>query len=156
MEQSVQGMNFKLKTKEQWFCDICGGVIESANDGMLEWDSYVSEEGKSNAENFRIVHGRWLKGCNNGSTDHLADGHLHWYTGPDGLSQLLSMPVRFNLDTVEFNRIIRRIHIDYYEEGARLLPLAQENEGFDPDPYDEGDISQSDLLWLIRKYGKQI
>lgn len=152
--QHIQGMKFKLKTKEQWLCDICGEIIESANDGMLEWDSYMSEDGKVDAKNFRIVHGRWLKRCNNGSKDHLADGHLHWYTGPDGLNQLLSMYGRYNFDPIEFNRIIRRIHVDFYEEGARLAQLARE-DSYDIDPYDTGDINQADLLWLIRRYGKE-
>ncbi len=149
-------IQFKLKNKEQWFCDACGGIIQSDKDGMLEWESQISIEGAIDAKNFRIVHGRWVDGCiKNRSDENLSDGHLHWFTGPDGLNKLLSMFVRFNLDNVEFTRIIRRIHIDHYEEGARLLPLAREDGEYDLDPYDEGDIPQSDLLWLIKKYGNR-
>lgn len=153
--QNIQGIKFKLKTKEQWFCDVCGGVIETAKDGMLEWDSLISEEGMIDAKNFRIVHVRSIEGCkNNRSEEHLADGHLHWFTGPNGLNNLLSMYERYTFDPIEFNKIIRRIHVDFYEEGARLSQLARE-DSYEIDPYDSGDINQDDLLWLIRKYGNE-
>ncbi|MEK4980831.1 hypothetical protein [Bacillus sp. FSL K6-6540] len=157
--QIIQGMpvNLKLKNKEQWFCDLCGGVIESDKDGMLEWNSYWKDEVGSEADEFRIVHGRWIEGCkSNRSDDNLSDGHLHWFTGPDGLNKLLEMYERYKFEPVEFNKIIRRIHVDYYEEGSRLVPLAREDGDISIDPYDRGDITQSELLWLIRKYGRNL
>lgn len=153
--QNLQGIEFKLKSKEQWFCDICGGIIESSKDGMLEWSSNLLDEGGIEAKDFRIVHGGWIKECKgNRAHENVADGHLNWFTGSDGLNALLSISERYSLDTIEFNRIIRRIHLDFYEEGARLIPLAREDHENDIDPYDRGDINQSELLWLIRKYGK--
>ncbi|MEK4277667.1 hypothetical protein [Paenibacillus sp. FSL R7-0026] len=30
-------LNNRLVIKQQWVCDVCGGVILSDQDGMLEW-----------------------------------------------------------------------------------------------------------------------
>jgi hypothetical protein len=149
-------LKLKLQLKRQWFCDYCGEIIKTAKDGMLEWDSYLDEERGLTAENFRIVHGRWVKGCiKNRSDDNLADGHLHWYTGPDGLSELLSIQRRYSLDTERFNNIIRRFHVDFFEEAIQYLPLAREDGENEIDPYDVGELTQEEIKWLIRKYGNQ-
>ncbi|MEW4286732.1 hypothetical protein [Priestia koreensis] len=156
MSEEVKEIDLKLKLKEQWYCDYCGGVIQSDKDGMLEWDSYLQEsEKRYSADNFRIVHHRGVKNCRpSHADDYLADGHLHWYTGSHGLSELLAIQSRHTLDTIKFHKIIRRLHVDYFEEAVRYLPLALEDGHHDIDPYEVGDISENDLKWLIKKYGK--
>lgn len=154
--EELLGLKPKLEVKKQWFCDYCGEIIESEKDGMLEWDSFISEEGREfTAENFRIVHHRAVKGCRpKHADDHLSDGHLHWYTGSHGLSELLSFPFTHKLDTLKFFKIIRRLHVDYYEEAIQYFPQALADGEYNIDPYGIGDISETNLTWLIRKYGK--
>jgi hypothetical protein len=156
MNEKYEDLNPKLKIKEQWFCDYCGEIIESDKDGMLEWDTFLEGEREYTAENFRIVHHRRVKNCRpKHADDHLADGHLHWYTGPYGLSELLSIQTRYKLDIVKFNNIIRRLHVDLYEEAKEYIQQAKEDGYYEIDPYDIGDLSERDMIWLIRKYGKQ-
>ncbi|KML07133.1 hypothetical protein [Rossellomorea marisflavi] len=157
MSEGIKSLNLELDVKSQWYCDFCGEVIDSAKDGMLEWDSFVLEEGREfTAENFRIVHHRAVKDCRPPHADkNLSDGHLHWYTGPHGLSDLLDIETRHRLDTIKFHNIIRRLHVDYYEEARTYLPQAREDGYNEIDPYDLGDISEHYLKWLIKKYGKR-
>ncbi|MEK3796127.1 hypothetical protein MKX42_30760 [Paenibacillus sp. FSL R7-0204] len=144
-------LTLKLGIKSQWVCDLCSRVIESDKDGMLEWDSYFIEDDKIVRENFRIVHGRWMQGCSkNRPTDKLADGHLHWYTGSDGLHKSLEMLKRPNLNIDEFLEITKRLHVDYYEEARQLFDIARENADFD---YEEEHVPEEELIRLIRKYG---
>lgn len=156
MSEDVKELDLKLKLKEQWYCDYCGGVIQSDKDGMLEWDSYLTEDDKKfSADNFRIVHRRDVKNCRpSHADDYLSDGHLHWYTGSHGLSELLTIQSRHALDTIKFHKIIRRLHVDYFEEAVKYLPLALEDGHNDIDPYEVGDISENNLKWLIKRYGK--
>ena len=154
MSQDIKKVKTKLEVKKQWVCDLCGGVIESDKDGMLEWDKYFIDDREIAQDNFRIVHGRWIKGCGgNRPTDKLADGHLHWYTGADGLNKLLEMLKRPNLDMDSLLEIVRRLHVDFYEEARSFIGIAREVENLD---YDDGDyIPQDDLIRLIRKYGEK-
>lgn len=156
MSTDLKDLKLKLEPKKQWFCDFCGGIIQTEKDGMLEWDSFLPDEREYTAENFRIVHHRAVEKCRPKHADkYLADGHLHWYTGPDGLSELLDISIRYKLDQAKFNNIIRRLHVDYFEEGITYLPAAREDGEHEIDPYDKGDLSQRDLIWLIRKYGNK-
>ncbi|WP_429845350.1 hypothetical protein [Brevibacillus sp. FIR094] len=149
-------LELKLQIKNQWYCDYCGEVIEKPADGMLEWDSILDDENGLSADNFRIVHHMSIKTCKTRRPDdNLADGHLDWYLGPDGLNELLEIQRRYKLDTVKFNIIIRRLHVDLFEEALKYLPLAIEDGYHDYDPYEVGDLSQTDLKWLIKRYGKR-
>lgn len=147
-------LTLKLKIKEQWYCDNCGEIIESDKDGMLEWDSLVDTEGP-NAKNFRIVHhitsGRKCQTPSH-SRRNLSDGHLHWYTGSNGLSELLDMYERYKVIPTELNTIIRRLHVDYFEEARPYMNRARE-DGHEFDPYDVGDYTKEELIFLIKKYG---
>lgn len=155
MTEELEELKLKLEVKKQWYCDYCGEIIQSDKEGMLEWDTFLEGEREFTAENFRIVHHRRVKNCRpKHADDHLSDGHLHWYTSSaDGLNELLSIAERHTLDTVKFNAIIRRLHVDYYEEGIKYLPLAREDGEHEMDPYDSGDLTQANLRSLIRKYG---
>ncbi|KAB2456275.1 hypothetical protein F8161_22410 [Bacillus cereus] len=158
MSSETAGFDLKLRAKEQWFCDNCGEIIESDQDGILEWDSLQDEstdEYTTIGENFRIVHHRSVRNCsspqNNGVL--LFDGHLDWFTGTEGLSKLLSIQARYKLDTVKFQEIIRRLHIEYYEEARTYLPQASADGQYDIDPSGTGHIPIADLIWIIETYG---
>ncbi|MGN7309904.1 hypothetical protein ACTHQ4_02290 [Alkalicoccobacillus gibsonii] len=146
-------MKNKLKVKEEWFCDFCGELITSAEDGMLEWDSIMMEDDKV-TKNFRIVHHRAVKNCRPANADdHIADGHLDSFTGPNGLVRLLNIDSIYEVENPqELKEVIKRIHVDYYEEGRKYLKFAIEDGHSDIDPYGEGNLSQNDLEWLINKY----
>jgi len=156
MSIDTQELDLKLEVKKQWFCDYCGEIIKSDEDGVLEWDSFILEEGrKFTAENFRIVHGEQIKECGpRFPDDNLSDRDLNRFTGPQGLSDLLSLQNTYRLDTVEFHKIIRRLHVDYYEEAIKYLPQALADEEYDIDSEGLGDISETNLIWLIKTYGK--
>lgn len=144
----------KLIPLKQWYCDTCGEVIKEDKEAMLEWDSYIEEEKGIIAENFRIVHHQKFFGnCQTprGRDANLSDGHLHWYTGGQGLSELLDIQRRYVLDVNEFNRIIRRLHVEYYEEAMRYYPNAFEDNP-EIDPEDSGHFTKDNLIWMIDKY----
>ncbi|MED2035648.1 hypothetical protein P4V58_00075 [Bacillus wiedmannii] len=158
MSSETAGLDLRLRVKEQWFCDNCGEVIESDQDGMLEWDSFQDESAEEYTmigENFRIVHHRTVRNCSSIQNNDalLSDGHLDWFTGTEGLSKLLSIQARYKLDTVKFQEIIRRLHIDYYEEARRYLSQALADGQYDINPSGNGHIPIADLIWLIETYG---
>lgn len=149
-------LNLKLKQKEQWYCDKCGEIIQSDQEGMLEWDSIIEpDEEERTVKNFRIVH-HITTGFDCQTPRHnrgnLSDGHLDRYTGPGGLSNLLSLYERNKLNVTELNIIIRRLHVDFYEEARPYMEKARE-DGYSYDPYGIGDYSQQELADLIFKYG---
>lgn len=147
-------LNNRLVIKQQWVCDVCGGVILSDQDGMLEWSKvYTASPPVMSViqKGFQIVHGRWTEQClkNRSEDDDLADGHLHWYTGPDGLNKLLGKLLEPGTDQASLVEIIRRLHVDLYEEARTLIPRAIE-DGYDVNEY--GYVPENDLDWIIRKY----
>lgn len=148
----------KLKPLLQWYCDSCGEVIESPEDGMLEWKSFLHDDSEGyNAKDFRIVHGDWIKVCRKKRYEQvdLSDGHLEWFLGYDGLNRLLTYNFMKNLDAKKLATIIKRLHIKYFEEARTYIPLAH-SEGYNEmDPYNIGDINQGDSVSLIRKYSSE-
>ncbi|MCM3063200.1 hypothetical protein MH109_04335 [Bacillus altitudinis] len=154
MDQETEDafLNLQLKKKEQWYCDFCGEIIESDKEGMFQWDSDLDLK----AINFRIVHHKTVKQCHPKNNErHLSDGHLHWYTGSEGLSDLLTFKHKYKLDLLEFDEIIRRLHVDYYEEARKYFAISR-NNGDEHDVYEIGDYSQAALKSIIRKYGKKV
>ncbi|GIP63351.1 hypothetical protein J32TS6_19060 [Virgibacillus pantothenticus] len=150
----------KLKQKEQWYCDSCGEIINSAKEGMLEWDCLTDDEiGEDglNTKNFRIVHHKGsssFKHCQTSNTVYnFCDGHLNWYTYSNGLSELLSF-YNHKVDSQELNEIIRRLHVDFYEEARIYIDKALE-DGYEYDPYQTGHYSDEELLNLIEKYAER-
>ncbi|MCT1575686.1 hypothetical protein M3E13_15580 [Oceanobacillus kimchii] len=147
----------KLKQREQWYCDSCGQIIKNSKEAMLEWDNFLYEDNNDgyNAKNFRIVHQKKASNYSNCQTDNkkrnLSDGHLHWYVGSGGLSELLSFYDYKKIDHREFNEIIKRIHVDFYEEARIYMNIGFE-DGYNLDPHQVGDYSQQDLLFLISEY----
>jgi len=137
-----------LTPLKQWYCDYCGDVIKSPEDGMLEWDNI-----ELTASNYRIVHGKWIGSCRKArNQQNLSDNHLKHFLGSDGLMNLLTHFYRYNLkDELELIEIIKRLHIQYYEEGKVLLEANRELEPH-LDPYGIGELYHHDLTYLIGRY----
>lgn len=126
-----ENLNNDLKPLEQWYCDHCGEIINTPDEGWLEWyNDYTNNKGKG----YRIVHHdkRCMYNAKQmfAQNKSISDMHLREYIGPDGLVNLLSDidygVVENNSDLVE---IIRRTHIPYYEEARKYHHIA-EQEGF--------------------------
>ena len=151
-------LNTELIPLEQWYCDGCGEIIEHPEDGMLEWKSFITENPNDiTAKDFRIVHGDWIKSCKKVRYDgtDLSDGHLDWFLGNDGLGKLLTFFFENNLNPKELAIIIKRLQIRYYEEARTYIHLAHADDDHGIDPYDIGDINESDAVYLIRKYARR-
>ena len=133
-----------LKPLEEWICDRCGEVIESAQDGYMIW----KRDGGA-GHSFKIIH---HVRCD--AHDHSSSLPLRTLVGPSGLSHLLSLmtygPVKNNLgertsggpsNPDEFADLIRRLHVPYYEEARQsfsnsnlLERLADSNEMYPYQP----------------------
>lgn len=147
-------LNLKLIPKEQWICDNCGEVIKSSNQGWLEW--YKENGDNTTVKGFRIVHHDkkcmyndrelYLQGKSTG------DMHLDYFLGVDGLNVLLDFfDENRPEDNTELTEIIRRLHVDYYEEAKMYHQLAI------ADNFVEADSRtlplQSTSIDIIKEYG---
>jgi hypothetical protein len=158
----------KLKPLEQWYCDYCGELIASAEDGWLEWLSDDTHHGYG----FKIVH-HLLASPNK---DHRREGcyhygnhfdeqsmHLNSYVGPDGLTNLLALLDKGQADpedsgpcvrsTSEFVELTRRLQTPHYEEARTLWNKAKE-DGFFDGANEVWPYIQSTLKQIIKKYGR--
>ncbi len=125
-------LNNNLEPLNQWYCDSCGEMIETADDGWLEW--YHERDEHFNNKGFRIVHHD--SSCMY-DTDVMfqqgkstSDMHLNSFVGADGLVNLLSkIQYKSVKDEAELVEVIRRLHVPYYEE-ARKLHNEAERDGF--------------------------
>ena len=112
-----------LKPLEQWYCDVCGEVIEKPEDGYVLWGH---TKGEIHLETgFKIIH---QSRCDN---DRLPNSsHLPDFLGQDGLNKLLGQflsigPIQAHLsgpsgprvaDIDEFVDFFRRLQVPYYEQ----------------------------------------
>jgi hypothetical protein len=155
-----------------WFCDTCGGKINSPGEGLIEWYSFNDSAGVLRHSNFRLVHeisasplkklNLKRKGC---EFDLFKEGiklegnienqPLAVFIGPDGLMRLLSFIAEGNFPVVEVLRMIKRLHVPGFEI-ARDFFGAAASEGVirqgTPDAYhDQGDINAV-LQWLKARH----
>lgn len=113
-----------LKPLEQWYCDACGEVIQTPNDGYVYWDSLESVD-----SNFRIVHNMTCS-----PEDFVCSTELKAFLSVDGIIQLTSLlsigPIKNNIGQKsykiignydEFVDFIRRVQIPHYEEARKLF-----------------------------------
>ena len=135
-----------MEPLKEWICDTCGGVIQSPEQGWLEWLKLEADNGSYLASGFRIVH-HFLYSPNKKSKEGCyqhgpiaASMHLNEYTGADGLNYLLEMLrgggsgreiAVANLD--EFIEIVRRLQIPHYEEARRYQSSIDLRRGFQAD-----------------------
>jgi hypothetical protein len=141
MQISIQGMKGKNMDEPltRWYCDVCGQVIEDANDGYVIWRS--DEDGRE--FDFKIIH---RSQCDNFILPSSLP--LGSFLGIDGISTLLSFlslgTIRKNAnqeslckvkDNDEFVDFFRRVQTPYYEEARKrfnnydlLQDLADDSE----------------------------
>jgi len=126
----------KLTPLQQWICDSCGELIQSPEEGWVEW---VRGEGDKCGE-FKIVHQlvysprKPRKGCyHHTNRGGRLDIHLSRFIGPEGLIELYAFldPAHGPgiADMGEFIELMRRLTIIYYEE-ARLYWNKALSDGF--------------------------
>ena len=104
-----------------WYCDTCGGKIESIENAYVIWRS------DGTPREFKIIH---KSVCD--KKDHDSSAALEDFLGPRGLSYCLTLlhagPIIANLggsasqpqpDPGEFVDFVRRVQVPFYEQ-ARL------------------------------------
>lgn len=119
-----------------WYCDTCGKLIETPEDGMVQWLTRTGGHRRVGRD-LRIVHHRRKSplggpsGCYpdqhhelraDGSI--LADWHLDSVIGPDGLVRLLSRIEDGEIPVREVNRVIMRLFVPGYERARRYFEKA--------------------------------
>lgn len=154
-----------LEPSEQWFCDTCGQVIQSASEGWLEW---LSGPPHFVRHGFRIVHHfKHSPLAKEAGTEHSSEGpscyqyerkpgreddHLGVFTGYDGLMVLLDMlQDRPRANTDEWAEVVRRLHVPYWEEARQHFSEAEEDEFF-PDPDVLGARTVKTLKAIAERY----
>ena len=108
-----------LTPLKQWYCDVCGDVIECIEDGYVIW----KRDDQYREYAFKIIH---KVRCD--LKDHSCSMALHDFLGEDGLAYVLAFlslgPVKHSLgqthhgvaDIDEFVDLVRRVQTPYYEE----------------------------------------
>lgn len=157
----------KLEPLAQWVCDTCGEVIESPEDGWLEW---ISDDDMK-ASGFRIVHHLPASprkkthpedGCYQYSgNSYGSDSHLSEFIGEDGLAHLLTFLDWGHVDprggprvrrSDELAELFRRVMLPHYEE-ARLYWSEATNAGEFADANQVSPYTQETLKQIIRQFG---
>ena len=154
---------------KQWICDSCGKIINSAEDGWVEWLS--GKETFNSCYGFKIVHNDGSspqgKGAcfpyrkEQGSSSDLLDrfmgekgyvnllSFLDW--GPYVIPEYKGPRVK---DIREFIEFMRRLTVPYYEE-ARMFFKEALADG-DLDPSSVGMIyDPEDLKRIVDKHGSE-
>lgn len=124
-----------LKKTDCWICDHCDDLIERAEDGIVEWiDMPHVDVRQKRRRGLRIVHRGDLR---NGTCVYKKGAHplrideaygfehLHQMMDQDGLMRLLIMlhEKQFE-DSEQVYEVIKRIHIQGYEEARRHIAEA--------------------------------
>lgn len=131
-----------LEPLEQWICDRCGGIINSPEEGWVEW---TRDEDCIKGE-FKIVHnasasprGKASDYCyHHMHASRRSDINLTEFLGDQGIICLLSMLdtgpfhtknyVRPEVkDFREFVDLFRRLHVPYYEEARQYWEQAMQD-----------------------------
>lgn len=158
--------DMELVPLRQWMCDTCGEIIESADDGYLEW----VRDDENRAYDFRIVH-RLSKsprrehsagGCyQHGSPYRRQDASLDTFLGEDVLAHLLAFLDLGQIDpedtgphvqsTRELVELVRRLMLPHYEE-ARLHWSDAQRDGFFDGANEVSPYSQRLLRSIVENY----
>ncbi|MGF6354050.1 hypothetical protein ABIE27_001960 [Paenibacillus sp. 4624] len=144
----------QLTPLKQWICDSCGGILE-VDDGWFEW----YEDRKTGKEKgFRIVHNQ--EECQYDSMKlyrdekSTRDMHIQAYLGTEGFVELLSMLDEGKIEDVkEWTEVVRRLHVDYYEEARSYLSKAKA-DGYLDGSNGISEFTPINLKELIEKYGR--
>ncbi len=117
-----------LEPLKQFYCDVCGEIIEKPSDGYVIWQRERTETGLGKEHGFKIIH---QNECDKDRVNYPSSMHLDHFLGPDGMAYLLSFlsigPVKANLgqthepklDMDEFVDFFRRVQVPHYEEARQ-------------------------------------
>jgi hypothetical protein len=115
----------------QWWCDACAELIETREQGALEFRYDLSAPEERRHQCFRIVHngnagdrGRadGLLGCMERGTDKRGLGDVPLTDFVDGLGVLRMLGLKSTDRT--WDETFRRISVPYFEEARRAFKLA--------------------------------
>lgn len=111
-----------LKPLQQWICDVCGDVIEKADDGYVIW----KDDDQDGPYDFKVIH---HPKCDHHLPNYPLSRAVRDFLGVEGLTRMLSFlsggPIRKKLspgdkygvrDSDEFVDLVRRFQIPFYEE----------------------------------------
>ena len=153
---------------KQWICDSCGEIINSAEDGWVEWlsgkETFDSEYG------FKIVHNNGSSPLGKGGCFHYreeecpSDLPLTHFMGDKGYVLLLSfldwgpyVKPEYEgprvKDLREFIEFMRRLTVPYYEEARMFFKEALADGDLDPSSVDM-IYDPEDLKRIVEKYGE--
>ena len=156
-----------LEPLKQFICDSCGEVINSPEEGWIEWLEVYTDDG-GRCSKFRICHQKGYSpyksplGCYN-YTDHpdRADMHLHHFLEEEAiinerLSEVVDNPsARFLgirvVDVKEYAELLRRIKMPHFEEARLYFQKAKADHFFAPDDR-EYMFDKNKLKLLIEEY----
>lgn len=125
----------------KWTCDVCGNLIETADEGYVVWRRVGPDEKEGD---YKIIH---QSKCDPGSKDFTFSLPLESLLGEDGLAHLLSWlspgPIQGPSDSWpevqdfdEYVDLVRRLHTPYYEEArTRFSNEEVESRLADSNPY---------------------
>jgi transcriptional regulator with XRE-family HTH domain len=152
-----------LRPLSQWICDTCGGLIETANAGWLEW--IRSERDRTNRQ-FKIVHQFVSSPRQIGARCYQheekagrADNHLEYFAMgakrehsllPPGSS--LEWPGLVVADLAEYLELHFRLYVPFYEEARLYCDLAIRDGRIEKqrDLYEGTTLDYADM---IQSYG---
>lgn len=162
-----------LRPLTQFYCDTCGEIINSPEEGWIEWISKYDEETHSyNTHSFRIVHhyahSPIAYETNAGCYQHDGeicrhDSHLHHFLSEDyKMANILKFldigPIHDPdykgtslTDIREYVEIVRRLTIPHYEEARKYWAEARE-DGFFQDANELWIYGVKNLKQLIDTY----
>lgn len=129
-------------SRAPWICDSCGHPIASAEDGWVEWIEFRTAAGRQGRD-LRLVHHMAAtptgKRCQfnqqaerNRDDGLIADASLSDFLGADGLMDLLSMLEEGCLPRDEVLEMIKRLHIEGYEQARPYFEEAISDGVFEP------------------------
>lgn len=146
-----------LKPLEQWYCDVCGEIIERPKDGYVIWKREHSDTELGKEYGFKIIH---QNKCDKDRQNYPSSMHLDAFLGHDGMAYLLSFlsigPVKAHLgqtynaklDMDEFVDFFRRLQVPNYEEARRRFSHPDFLD-FNSDNNEVGPYVQSSLIATI-------
>lgn len=161
-----------LKPLTQFYCDTCGEIINSPEEGWIEWISKDMEQ-THEVHSFRIVHQHSYsplasvnrKGCYQleGKTG-ACDNHLNHFLNEDykmvNILQFLDIGPYHDpdykgsdiADMRQYVEMVRRFTIPYYEEARHYWAEALE-DGFFMDSNEISIYEVNNLKRIIERYG---
>ncbi len=154
---------------KQWICDSCDELINSAEDGWVEWLS--GRETFNSCYGFKIVHNDGSSPRGKGGCFHYSekqgpsDTQLARFMGEKGYVYLLSfldwgpyVTPEYKgprvKDIREFVAFMRRLTIPYYEEARVFFDKALAEGIMDPSIV-EGIYEPESLKEIVEKYGEE-